>query len=519
MADERDFVDLGLSCVDICKSLERGMGDENSNDLSGPVCFAIDRLMAWVPHAVKASGSPTHHSPDPRKTSGIREAVVNQRAVIPSFFVRGWKSDLDRLHRFLRVELPLASPTFRNLGPHARELLEVIAFFPQGISKKNADWLFPTISDVLNVLDTFCALSLTYRNDGFITMKARRRDHLCPRDPASSPLLNTMKENYLTRLSGEVLPGKPGFEETRWITTEHINLEYLLDVFTKIDPYSKSLWDACAEFVDQLHWHKPDSAGDFVKRKQLLNYSLTFWREWEDDFRVAQTLNNLSDTNRRMGLHGEGVQQAKEAYEIFEQLGSVVGRAECLINFAWSLCDLGAAGEAGLRAIDLLPAGEEPRVCEAHRALGDVYQRKGETRKAIHHFETALGIASSLKMVDRLFWLNLSLAEAFCEQGTFEEAQTRLEHAKSHAVNDTYLLARVMEQQAWVWDVQGRFEDAKSEVLRALDVFEKLGAENDVDATTQLLHQIEPRPLKPIISSGSSWPLVWVTDSEYSDSE
>ena len=67
------------------------------------------------------------------------------------------------------IELSLASPTFHNLGPGARGLLEVTAFFPQGIDKNNLGWLFPDIPDIKSTLDRFCALSLTYRNN-FTTM-------------------------------------------------------------------------------------------------------------------------------------------------------------------------------------------------------------------------------------------------------------------------------------------------------------------------------------------------------------
>ena len=427
----------------------------------------------------------------------------------------------------MTIELSLGSPTFQELSPDARSLLEVLAFFPQGINEKNISWLFPAISNIQNILDGFCILSLAYRNNGFITMLAPLRDHLCPKDPGSSRLLNAIKEIYSSRLSGNIHPGKPGFEEARWIATEDVNVEYLLGVFVVIDENSKSIWDACAKFMAQLYWHKPrlvmlgpkiealaenhpckakslfelarlfNSVGNFVERKRLLSHCLKLWREQGDDFRIAQTLRSLSSTNRRMGLYGEGIPQVKEASEIFKRLGFVVEEADSLIKLAWLLCEadqLNAAEEAGLRGLDLVPEkGEELRVCHAHRALGDIYQLKGETKQAIHHLEIALGIASSLNRVKQMFWVNVTLAELFSDKGKFEDAQTHVEHAKSHAADDPYLLAYAMDHQARVWDRQRRFEEARSEALCSLDMFEKLGATHNAEVTRGLLQQIDAR--------------------------
>ncbi|KAF9642177.1 hypothetical protein BDM02DRAFT_3193750, partial [Thelephora ganbajun] len=65
------------------------------------------------------------------------------------------------------IKLSLISPMFLKLGHDARDLLDVITFFPQGVNKDNLDWLFPTISDKENMLDKFCLLSLMYRSNGF----------------------------------------------------------------------------------------------------------------------------------------------------------------------------------------------------------------------------------------------------------------------------------------------------------------------------------------------------------------
>ena len=43
MANEQDYVDLGLLCADICKTLERINGKALEN-LDKPVCDAVDEL-------------------------------------------------------------------------------------------------------------------------------------------------------------------------------------------------------------------------------------------------------------------------------------------------------------------------------------------------------------------------------------------------------------------------------------------------------------------------------------------
>ena len=155
------------------------------------------------------------------------------------------------------IELSLSSPTFQSLGPDARDLLGVVAFFPQGVDERNVGWLFPTIPNGQKIFDKFCVLSLAYRSSGFFSMLAPIRDYLSPQDPRSSPLLCTTRDRYFTRLSVDVSPDKPGFEEAQWIIMEDVNVEYLLDVFTSIEQTRSNNWEACFYFLGHLLWFKP----------------------------------------------------------------------------------------------------------------------------------------------------------------------------------------------------------------------------------------------------------------------
>ena len=425
------------------------------------------------------------------------------------------------------IELSLGLPTFQELGPDAREFLGVVSFFPQGVNEESVHWQCPTISNAQKMIDEFCILSLAHRNNGFVTMLPPLRDHLRPRDPRSSRLLNSIREIYFTRLSGDIRPGDPGFEEARWITSEDVNVEHLLDVFTTIDPGSEMVWNACVRFMAQLYWHKPrpvtlgpkiealpddhpskaqgllelsrlsDSVGNVAEQKRLLNYALELWRGQGNDFRAARTLVGLSDTNRRMGLYQEGIEQGREASNIFERLGDPVRQATCLTSLASLLQDdkqLDAAEEVALHAIDLLPEeGEEIQVYKCHRVLGAIYQSKGEMEKVVLHLEAALGIASALNSAEELFQAHSDLAGIFIHEGRFNNAQAHLEHAKSFVADNTHFLARASFLQARLWYVQDMFGEARIEALIAFDTFAKLGIVEYVESTRRLLQQIDAR--------------------------
>ena len=425
------------------------------------------------------------------------------------------------------IELSLSSPTFRTLDPNARDLLGVIAFFPQGIDEKNINWLFPTISNRKDLLDTFCLLSLTYRSRGFVTMLAPIRDHLVPQDPRSSPLLCATRDHYFSRLSVRVHPDYPGFGEARWIVSEDVNVEHLLDAFTSANPSAGDIWDVCYHFMIHLYWHKPRPTtlgskiealpddhpskpkcflelsallarvGHYAEQKRLLIYTLELERRRGNDPWVAVTLRTLSDVNRILRLQGEGIRQVKEALEIFERIGDIKEQALCLYHLAHLLFDdkqLDAAENAASRAIALTTEkGQEYAVCNLHWVLGRIHHSKGEKEKAVHHFETGFKIATPFNWHPVLFWIHYSLAELFCDEREFDDANTHTERAKSHAMDGTlpHELGEATRMQAVVWHRQLRLEEAKSEASHAIEIFEKLGAAENVGYCRTLLQNVE----------------------------
>ena len=420
------------------------------------------------------------------------------------------------------IELSLSSPMFKQLGPDARDLLGVVAFFPQGVNEDNLDWLLPTIPDVAAILDKFCVLSLTYRSDGFITMLVPLRDYLRPKDPLSSPLLSVAKESYFTRLSAKSEPYVPGSGETKWITLEDTNIEHLLNVFTSVNAKSDRVWGACANFLNLLYWHKsrqtilgqkinqlpddsrfkPDcllwlsqlfcSLGNHTEEGRLLEHALKLESERGNDSGVAFILAKLSGTNMS---NSQAIRQAKESLEISERIGDTGKQVHSLNRLALVLNrdgQLDAAEKASWRAIQLLSGtGQEFWICESHTFMGRIYQSKGEREKAIYHFKKTLEITSRFDWGGSFsFTAHWSLARLLLEQGKLGDAHAHIEQAKTHAIN-VHHLGHAVLLRAQIYYKQHRLEDATSDALHAFGVFEELGALGDLKECRDFLEDIE----------------------------
>ena len=232
-----------------------------------------------------------------------------------------------------------------------------------------------------------------------------------------------------------------------------------------------------------------------MEEKRLLTRLLQVDREQGGERRVAWTLRRLSDANRQLGLFGERIQRAQESLEIQKRLDDAVGQAWCFNNLAFLLYDdgqLDAAEEATVATLELLEKGEELLVCQSHHLLGNIYYSKGEKWRAIRQFQMAFRIASPFNWHAELFWIQHSLAQVFLDEGWLDDAHVYIERAKSHAVNDsTYCLGRVVLLHARVFLEQRKFEEAGSQALRALEMFEKLGAVSDRDICRGVHQRIE----------------------------
>jgi len=79
MINERDYVELGLGCVDICRALDRGMRGKTLDDLSQSVCEAINQLTTWVKSMMRGLNGSLNDGLDRTKNCGGDPKESHQR--------------------------------------------------------------------------------------------------------------------------------------------------------------------------------------------------------------------------------------------------------------------------------------------------------------------------------------------------------------------------------------------------------------------------------------------------------
>ena len=102
MVNEQEYVELGLSCADICRALDRGMSGKKLDDLSQSVCEAISQLTTWVKPVIhRLDDSTMLLIAELWRKSGGRSSNGVDGTQSPGFYMR----------RTTRKRLPLGSWT------------------------------------------------------------------------------------------------------------------------------------------------------------------------------------------------------------------------------------------------------------------------------------------------------------------------------------------------------------------------------------------------------------------------
>jgi tetratricopeptide (TPR) repeat protein len=192
-------------------------------------------------------------------------AVQNQWP--PEDLVEAWEREKIRLLEVGRgkvqslavtIELSLNSRSVQALAVKAPHLLQIVAFLPQGVDKKNLTALLPDETGVHTVVDTLCRLSLVYYNGNYITMLAPIRLYIMSTYD-DTEFLDTVRSFYYPRLKSD--------DDGQWIVTEDINVERLIAHDLTIRRNLKETCEFCISFLRHLREHKvrPTGLGPIVQ--------------------------------------------------------------------------------------------------------------------------------------------------------------------------------------------------------------------------------------------------------------
>ncbi|KAH7918923.1 hypothetical protein BV22DRAFT_1134229 [Leucogyrophana mollusca] len=410
------------------------------------------------------------------------------------------------------IELSLASSSIKRLGKDARHVMQVAAFLPQGINKKNMESLFPAITNIRSIIDALCRLSLMYRKAEVFAMLSPIRIHISNAHQARDILpldLTHVRNYYYAQLAGD----------GEWITTEDANVERLIahDLSRATAHDMELVYKGCARFLYLLMGHKPrptslriailsktESASHHVDQKES-----SYWKAW--------SIYKLGGLAAQLCNYREAINLFITAKELFTFGQDHETAAKCLEEVAIQHFSSGNLSAAEETLQEVLRLRREYHILSPHDQaqidlrLGNAMVRKGRLQEAMtlfmsareyfdstgnaggivwatgcqgevewhsgncvaarQHFETRLSLAIRMKDNYEHVQSLTQLARADARDGNYIEARKLLEEAFTLASegNNVDFACRVLWHQAALSSDQGHFDRARDILVRAFD--------------------------------------------------
>ncbi|KAG6853780.1 hypothetical protein C0991_001491 [Blastosporella zonata] len=142
------------------------------------------------------------------------------------------------------IETSLNSPSVLKLGATIRQLLQVLAFLPQGVSKQRLKATFPGVLDIESCADVLCKQSLAYLNGDFITLLAPIRLYISKRYNANisnNPLLTKVRLYYKAHVNEEEI-----------VSQDDVNIEHVFAHWVTDPAAMLTVLELIADFIYTL---------------------------------------------------------------------------------------------------------------------------------------------------------------------------------------------------------------------------------------------------------------------------
>jgi tetratricopeptide (TPR) repeat protein len=412
------------------------------------------------------------------------------------------------------IDMSLKSPTLAKLGDKGLEVLQVIAFLPQGVDQTKLQEFFPSVPNIQRITDTMKRLSLTYINDaGFITMLAPIRIHVQSSGPSMPPLLLGVRSFYFNKLENT------DRVRAKWITSEDDNIEKLVAHSLVATDDLKGAVRACYNFLYALRWNKPRTT-TLAPTVRALNEvdGITFWKArslkilgWlaealgrykeenellESARQVAVTHGHASlaaecsfdmgDVQRLQNNYPAAVQYYRDALEQYQGIEDEDGVAKCLAVLGEVETRRGNIPKASRYLSDALKYRERepdsPEAADVRVRLGALEFKHGNHAEGRIHFEAALMIFTKLDADPDLAWCLGEYAMAEQASNDWDRVLDLFGRAAMfhHRANNVRQEARCLLQRGQIFLYRRKLALAQQCFEQAKGGYEKAGRAHDI---------------------------------------
>ncbi|KAG5336315.1 hypothetical protein C0989_012183 [Termitomyces sp. Mn162] len=389
------------------------------------------------------------------------------------------------------IETSLQSPSIIEIGDTIRHLLQILAFLPQGIRKKQLTTIFPGVSNIESCADILCRHSLAYLNGSFIALLAPIRLYISEHDNVhilENPLLEKVRQYYAAHVDEEEVVCQDD------VNMEHVFSHWVVDpkcmvhVLKLISDFVYTLLDcrprpiSLCPVINALDPQKSRHDISWIDSLKVFRFGQSL-RKLQVSLEKGSCLFAISTLLRWIGQKAEAKETFANAQEVLLETRKH-GRAR-LIGVDWAVA-LIYIEQSNYQAAEKLLRTALKRLSDTFRpnrdlqvllrfGLAQIKMFKGDPHASEDFFEALLAYRTVVEDPNVVIPCYCEAGYAQLHDGHLDTAKRYFEEAKA-IVDEDSIEGSVMSLlgSAEMADYEGDHTEAKLLRAQALEIIQKM---------------------------------------------